>query len=136
MRTAVDTSVLLAVFLDEPAAGSWVDLLAERRKEGELVCCEIVLAELAPLFATQAELESRMEDLGIRLEPCSAATAFAAGRLFARHRKAGGPRQHLIPDFLIGAHALTQADGLAAVDRGYLRRHFASLKLWTVPDAK
>ena len=135
MRTAVDTSALLAVFLDEPAAGRWIDLLADRRREGDLVCCEIVVAELAPLFAAQGELESRMEDLGIRLEPCTATTAFLAGRLFAQYRKSGGPRQHLIPDFLIGAHALTQADGLVAVDRGYLRRSFAGLKVWTVPAA-
>jgi hypothetical protein len=41
----------------------------------------------------------------------------------------GGARVHLIPDFLIAAHASTQANRLAAIDRGYLRRYFEDLEL-------
>ena len=37
----------------------------------------------------------------------------------------------MIPDFLIGGHALRQSNRLAAVDRGYLRRYFPKLKILT-----
>jgi len=46
-----------------------------------------------------------------------------------RYRRSGGPREHLIPDFLIAAHAMVHADRLAATDRGYLSRWFNDLKL-------
>jgi hypothetical protein len=43
------------------------------------------------------------------------------------------PRQHLVSDFLIAAHALSQAHRLAAVDRGYLRVWFPQLILLQPP---
>jgi predicted nucleic acid-binding protein len=129
MRTAIDTSALLAIFLDEPDAGAWVDLLIQCRSDGELICCDIVLAEIAPLFADREGMDLRLADLGIRMVPCAEESAFLAGRLFAEYRGLGGPRTHLIPDFLVGAHATAQADRLAAADRGYLRRFFAALPI-------
>jgi predicted nucleic acid-binding protein len=56
-------------------------------------------------------------------------SAILAGQIFKAYRRAGGPREHLIPDFLIGAHALCQCDRLAAADKGYLRRYFPKLEV-------
>lgn len=129
MRTAVDSSVLLAVFNDEPEGPSWLQLLMQARRQGPLVICDVVYAEVAPVFRAESELLAALRKLGAVFEPVSAAAAWQAGRTFRSYRDAGGPREYLIPDFLIAAHAAVQADRLAAVDRGYLRLYFSDLPL-------
>ena len=134
MRTAVDTSVLLAIFKSEPDGAAWLEGLQAWRSEGALVVCEVVIAELAVGIGEEAELRQALDDLGLNYEPLSREAARSAGRAFAEYRREGGPRKYFVPDFLIGAHAQIQADRLAAKDRGYLRRYFASLPLVTPPD--
>jgi predicted nucleic acid-binding protein len=132
MITAVDSSVLLAVFNGEKGADQWMETLIQARQEGRLVLCEIVYAEVAAGFEDQALLNKQLELLGLTQDPVNLDAAWLAGRTFRRYREAGGPREHLIPDFLIAAHAQAQANRLAAIDRGYLRRWFGDLKLLNV----
>ena len=129
MRTAIDSSVLLTLFNDEPSGRSWLELLLQARREGPLVICDVVYAELSPSFATEPDLQEALRKLGATFESISPSAAWLAGSIFGDYRRAGGPRKHLIPDFMIAAHARRQADRLAAQDRGYLRRYFADLPL-------
>lgn len=131
MKTAVDTSVLLAIFKGESDGAAWLDSLKRWRAEGGLVVCDVVIAELSAGIAERAALASALHDLGLAFDPLTLASAHHAGQAFAAYRRAGGPRQHLIPDFLVGAHATLQADRLAAKDRGYLRPYFAQLSVVT-----
>ena len=45
MITAVDTSALIAIYLNEPSAESWMNALITARSEGALVISPIVAAE-------------------------------------------------------------------------------------------
>ena len=129
MRTAIDSSVLLAIFNDEPGGKSWLDVLMQARREGPLVICDVVYAEIAAAFLTEADLQEAVRKLGATFDGLSPAASWRAGMTFRSYRDAGGPREQLIPDFLVAAHALAHADRLAAVDRGYLRQYFDDLSL-------
>lgn len=127
--TAVDTSVLIAIAKGESGAHEWTDLLAEAQADGDLVVCDVVAAEYYALVLDASKFTRTLSALGITFSPTSLESAQLAGRLFRQYRRGGGPREHLVPDLLVGAHAQTQAHRIAATDRGYLRRYFPQLKI-------
>lgn len=129
MSTAVDSSVLFALFNKEPGWERWETILRDSLSEGSLVVCPVVFAEVSIGFPSGAVCLRALQALGIEYSDFTPQSAWLAGRVFLDYRKEGGPRDHLIPDFLIAAHATAQARRLAAVDRGYLRRYFSELEV-------
>jgi predicted nucleic acid-binding protein len=128
MRTAVDSSLLLDVILDDPR---WADrseaALRAAATAGALVIGECVLAEIAPAFESGA-VDEFMADWGIEFVPSTRTSAILAGEMFARYlKRRPGPSARVLPDFLIGAHARYSADRLLARDRGYYRDYFRDL---------
>ena len=129
MITALDSSVLWAIIRKEPGSDQWLDALIQAASDGPLVISPIAFAELAPSTIDAPALVTFLGQLAIIYDPVAPAAAHLAGLTFKLYRQAGGPRQHLVPDFLIAAHAQVQADRLAAIDRGYLRNWFPNLRL-------
>lgn len=129
MKPAVDTSVLLAIREEEAGYELWQGALQDAAEAGQLCVCPVVFAELSPGSATGARLLEQLESLAISFENFSPESAHLAGCIHWKYRREGGPREHLVPDFLIAAHAQVQCDRLAAIDRGYLRRYFPRLRL-------
>lgn len=129
MITALDSSVLWAIIKKEQGHEIWINTLIRAASEGPLVISPVAFAELSPSTPTSDALIEFLEKLTISYDPISSAAAYLAGQTFKNYRKAGGPRKHLVPDFLIAAHASLQADRLAASNRGYLRTWFPELKL-------
>jgi predicted nucleic acid-binding protein len=129
LKTAVDTSVLLAIRAKEPGYELWQEALQNAAEAGQLCVCPVVFAELSPGSASSARLLEQLELLAIAYEDLSPESAHLAGCIHWKYRREGGPREHLVPDFLIAAHAQLQCDRLAAIDRGYLRRYFPRQRL-------
>lgn len=129
MSTAVDSSVLFALFNKEPGWQKWSEVLKDSLSSGPLLACPVVFAEVSMGFPSGEVCLHALQSLGIDFSAFTPQSAWLAGRVFLRYRNEGGPRDYLIPDFLIAAHAATQAHRLAAIDRGYLRRYFEELEI-------
>lgn len=127
MITAIDTSVLISIDQEEAGAARWMDLLQESRRQGALVICDVVAAEFYASVLNESEGLEILRMLGIEKTAMSHPAYFHAGQIFRKYRDQGGPREHLIPDFLVAAHGLVECDRLLSPDRGYLRRYFPDL---------
>ena len=128
MITAVDTSVLLDVFLpDERHGEQSKEWLRTAYDAGAIIVCDIVYAELAPAFGDRATLDGALTEINAAASPINSTIAYDAGLRWMRYRRAGGPRKRIISDFLIGAHAVAVADTFLTRDRGFYSTWFPEL---------
>ena len=133
---AVDTSVLLAIFKGEPTGEKWLECLQSAAETATLLISSVVLAEVRSFFPSDHTCRKTLRSIDLRHSPFTEEASMLAGRLFRTYRNEGGPRKTILPDFLIAAHATTQADSLATEDRGYLRTYFPDLRLLTPNPSK
>ena len=128
MTTATDTNILLDVIRKNPHyADQSAEWLSIARSKGGLIICPIVYGELVPAVNSESELDETLNNLGVQLSPIDDAIAYEAGLRWQRYRQAGGTRARLLPDFLIGAHALLSANTFITRDRGFYRSYFPEL---------
>src|SRR6266849_10499954 len=136
MRTAIDTNVLSALWSKEPHASQVARILGDARTEGGLVVGAPVYAELlAYPKATESFVNSFLADTGIMVDfELQQPVWLEAGRRFARYAKRRRRSAHqrpkrLLADFIIGSHALAQADRFMTLDPKRYKRDFPELKL-------
>lgn len=155
MISAVDTNVLLDLLVPDASFGDQSEAaLLQSSQAGALLISEVVYSELSAQFPDQKTLDRFLGETGIGLERSSSAALHLAGtkwRDYASRRRTtftcvrcGAPvsvhcdqcgarrrsRQHVLADFLIGAHAINHADRLVTRDRGYYSTYFPKLNLY------
>lgn len=132
---ALDSSVLLDILVgDAVHAGASEQAIADALARDDVVVCDAVVAEVQTVLDTSASVMDTLSSLGIRYQPTHESAAMRAGHMNQRFRARGGRRERVVADFLVGAHALLQCDGLITRDDSFFRDYFKGLKL-IVPKA-
>jgi predicted nucleic acid-binding protein len=125
----VDSSVLLDVFTEDQRWLDWsqaqLTLAAQR---GAIIVNAVILAEIAPRFSRVEDLRSALPSMAV-VEEIPTGAAFLAGHAHASYRRAGGTREAILPDFLIGAHAAVTARPLLTRDPRRVATHIPGTQL-------
>ena len=129
MKTAVDSSVLFDLVKGAPGAAAAQAALEAALVQGSLCVCAVVVAELGRYFSSEQDLREFLQACQIDHDPLTMDAALEAARIMRGYAKNKGPRERTAPDFLIGAHAIKQADALLTTEAGFFRHYFEGLSV-------
>ncbi|UXH80190.1 type II toxin-antitoxin system VapC family toxin [Roseateles amylovorans] len=139
---AVDSSVLIDLLGDAPGADAAEAALRLALSSGPVVLCDVVLSEVTAGLGHGSEVMDALEEMGLSFSPIDQRAAIRAGEMQRKFKQRlrdksaadSGALPRAIPDFLVGAHAMLQCDGLITRDQGFFRDYFKGLKV-IVPSA-
>ena len=136
MRTAIDANIISSIWSREPTAEKIVEQLGKARQEGVLLISPFAFAELlAHPKMTAGDVHSFLDATGVVIdykleEKIWSIAGLRYARYAARRRQATGEGPCRIPaDYLIGAHALVQAERLLTLDPKRYNQDFPELRL-------
>ena len=125
---AVDAPVLVELLTDGARADAVEASLRQCLGSGRVVVSDAALAQLSAALRNGADALAALEEMGVHFSPVESKSALRAGEMLRRQRQRGGGVRPLA-DFLVGAHALLQCDGLVTFDTPFHRDYFKGLKL-------
>jgi predicted nucleic acid-binding protein len=132
---AIDSCVLIDLLADAPHAAQAEASLRLALSEGPVVVCDAVVSEVTAGLGRGAEVMDVVEEMGITYLPTELRAAIRAGEMQRRYNerkrktKTLDMPKRVVPDFLVGAHALLQCKGLITRDKGFFREYFKGLKI-------
>ena len=154
MITAIDTNILIDILLKDPEFSEKSrELLENQGKLGTLIISQITYSEVMTLFLKKHEmkiavskLDEFLDDVQVQVSEFTKEdliTSSQAWQKFTDSKSVVCPkcgaknnfsckkcksqvfwRNHMITDFLIGAHAQNHAEVLLTRDEGYYKKYF------------
>jgi len=132
----IDSNVVIDILTRDPSWYEWSRVELRNAQASErLVTGHVVAAELAHRAASCNELETGLGSLGIEVLGMDMNAAFLSGQAYREYRLRGGERTSLLPDFLIGGHAMALGATLLTRDARRFRSYFPDLDLITPEES-
>jgi predicted nucleic acid-binding protein len=128
----VDSNVPLDVVTQDPVWSAWsAATMKSLARTDQLLINPIIYAELSITFSSIADLETNVRRMQLKMAEIPREAAFRAGKAFLRYRRLGGTKGNVLPDFFVGAHALTIGASLLTRDAKRYRTYFPAVTLIT-----
>jgi hypothetical protein len=127
-----DTNVLLDIATADPVWLSWSEKeFRAAAAQGPIPINPIIYAELAPAFASVADLDRWLDPAVFQRLPLPYAAGWVAAQAFVKYRRSGGTKTSPLPDFYIGGHAEVEGHTLVTRDPARYRTYFPNVTLVT-----
>jgi predicted nucleic acid-binding protein len=132
--TLVDSNVLIDILTKNSQFAVWsFRQISRLGPMGDLIVNQICFAETAVYFLNLEAFDRAMSLISIEREDLPWSAAGKAGNVHREYRQQGGPRERVLPDFLIGAHATERGYRLLTRDPARYRTYFPALDI-IAPD--
>lgn len=126
----LDTNVIVDLLKADPIWMPWtVRQIVAARQQGQLCINIVVYAELCSHRQTQSQIDDFLKDAKVAMKHLDTSAALAAAKAFLQYRQRGGGKTGVLPDFFIGAQALTEGWTLLTRDAARYKTYFPKIKL-------
>jgi predicted nucleic acid-binding protein len=125
-----DTNVLLDIATADPVWLAWSESqLRQAVAQGPISINPIIYAELAPAFASAADLDRWLDPAVFQRLPLPYAAGWLAAQAFLKYRRSGGTKTSPLPDFYIGAQAEIEQHTLVTRDAARYQTYFPNIRI-------
>jgi predicted nucleic acid-binding protein len=125
----VDTNVFVDVIHTDPIWLDWSLRQLSKAKTQSIVINFVVYAELHTHDTAGPHIDAFLDKLEVQVLDLSRPAAQLAAHAFRAYRQRGGTKTGVLPDFIIGAHALADGHKLLTRDAGRYKTYFPKIKL-------
>ncbi len=130
MEILTDSNIILDIVTEDPNWFQWAsETLAFYADTHVFIINPIIYSEVSVGFDFIEDADAVLPPEAFRRVQIPWEAAFLAGKCFLEYRRRGGAKRSPLPDFFIGAHAVTVGIPLMTRDASRYRTYFPGLQI-------
>jgi predicted nucleic acid-binding protein len=131
MTAFFDSSAIIALVDPDHQNHEWaLSQLMSQKEEGPIIINNIVYAEFSVAMPDQPAVDAVISRYGIERSMTDDTALFMAGKRYKLYKhKGSGPKLNVLPDFFVGADAVSLGIPLVTANPKDFRSFFSGLKI-------